>query len=192
MQSTVVVVWLDCPSENETVLRTGKSLAHGDKVKSIEVVILIAFKPWGSPLFFCGNLIFSLVFQLWFEWIHYTLCTIYFLIPAYLHLCPTRLASCVVMTCPWPQNDFLYRQHNVHACTSHMSTNESGVCIMLYILLFSGSCMKYLKEKKKRLILFSKASSSDGTIFTFIHTVRKITEIRDWSITVFKCIFVIK
>ena len=58
------MVWLDCPSENETVLLTGKSLAHGDKVKSIEVVILIAFKPWGSPLFFCGNLIFSLVFQL--------------------------------------------------------------------------------------------------------------------------------
>ena len=87
------------------------------KSSLFEVVILIAFKPWGSPLFFCGNLIFSLVFQLWFEWIHYTLCTIYFLIPAYLH-------SCVVMTCPWPQNDFLYRQHNLHAYTSHMSTNE--------------------------------------------------------------------
>lgn len=147
-------------------------MVHGDKVKSIfEVVILIAFKPWGSPLFFVAISYFVSYFNFDLDSLH----PLYHLFFNSLHFCATRLAYCVVMTCPWPQNDLLYRQHNLHACTCQQTS--SGVCIMLYILFFSGSCMNYLREKM-RLISFSKASSSDGTIFTFILTVRKITEMR--------------
>lgn len=115
-----------------------------------EVVILIAFKPWGSPLFFLAISYFVLYFNFDLDGFITPSVPFSFLIPAYVHFCAARLASFVIMTCPWPQNDLLYRLHNLLFCTSHMSMNEFG-CLYhaIHFTFFRFLYELFEREKKE-------------------------------------------
>lgn len=165
MQSTVVVVCLDCPSEYETVL-------PAERVWHMEM----EFKPlWGSN--------FNRAFR--------KLGVPQECFSQQSHLM-THISTLIlrVKTCPWPQKWPLGDKKICMVALFVCQLTNLALCIIPYILnnlpLYFLQVPEWIiwERKKKRLILFCKAGSgmchlSDGTIFTFILTIlRKIT---DWS-----------